>query len=530
MTNRNGHRPLRTRLAGAAGPWHAAAMERSREMPAPGRFEGGDTSRTRWTHEETLALLSILKQMNVGGAMDARNQRNTPFFLRVMELLRQRGIACWTLTQVRVRWKNLKARYLMARRARERGGGGGGGIGGAGGGVRDRGKGAFAYFKEINEIIGGRPCVAVTREGHRAGVAGDRHVEPGDRRCYEFREEDHVEPNFKQEAMESKSHSPPYFAEVEVSGFTDHMDMAQGVKEEVEDDVESYSPQCNFEGDTAGTACIVPRSWTSNVDVTGESAAPSTSLGGAVPPRPCSGGGGGSSSDGSGAGDLPAQQRAYLGAQERMLLRLQRSSQEASFAFQRELQADEMRLLEPHLQAAAGVAASFLGVMERLSSLLEATVRDLPFASSAAMTAAAGDDRAPSSPTPQTPGQAPPTSNQSRGEQAAPPRSPPHHRRHHHRRHHLHHLHHQGLLADADVDGPVPSLGPHGRAANGDRSHGDETETETPTAASPVAGTAAASSAARRDARTPLLATSSPPRRLGYGGHKLPARFRTAEK
>ncbi|XP_078463791.1 uncharacterized protein LOC144728313 isoform X3 [Lampetra planeri] len=502
-------------------------MERSREMPAPGRFEGGDTSRTRWTHEETLALLSILKQMNVGGAMDARNQRNTPFFLRVMELLRQRGIACWTLTQVRVRWKNLKARYLMARRARERGGGGGGGIGG--GGARDRGKGAFAYFKEINEIIGGRPCMAITREGDGAGVAGDRHVETDERRCYEFREEDHVEPNFKQEAMESKSCSPPYFAEVEVSGFTDHMDMAQGVKEEVEGDVESYSPQCNFEGDTAasdfylpGTACIVPRGWTSNVDVTGESAAPSTSLGGATPaPRPCSGGDG-SSSDGSGAGDLPARQRAYLGAQERMLLRLQRSSQEASFAFQRELQADEMRLLEPHLQAAAGVAASFLGVMERLSSLLEATVRDLPFVNYAGTAAAAaGNDRTPSSPspTPQTPGQAPPTSNQSRGEQTAPPRSSPHHRRHRHR--------HQGLLADADVDGPVPSLGPHGRAANGARSHGDETATETPMAASPVAGTAAA---ARRDARTPLLATSSPPRRLGYGGHKLPARFRTAEK
>lgn len=99
-----------------------------------------------WSGEETVFLLKTLQEQNIMAKLDGRKVRNVEIFSDVYTALKEAGFDR-SVDQIKSRWKALKASYSNAKRQNSKSG---------------SSPANFAYQKEMEDILGGRPLSDVS--------------------------------------------------------------------------------------------------------------------------------------------------------------------------------------------------------------------------------------------------------------------------------------------------------------------------------------------------------------------------------
>ncbi|XP_072314095.1 uncharacterized protein [Eucyclogobius newberryi] len=104
-----------------------------------------------WKEDETVLMLTLLKELNILKYMDGRKTRNGDLFKKVAEQLRDGGFTR-TTEQIRIRWKHLKKTYFLAQKNKTTSG---------------RGRVVCPFGDALEELLGPRPLSQVD---HHHGV------------------------------------------------------------------------------------------------------------------------------------------------------------------------------------------------------------------------------------------------------------------------------------------------------------------------------------------------------------------------
>ncbi|KAL2083739.1 hypothetical protein ACEWY4_021512 [Coilia grayii] len=124
-----------------------------------------EEKRNNWSRAETLLFLTAIWEADVISALDGKRQRNADVFKKLSAVLSQRGMdKNWEA--LRNKWKTMKARYLADKRASMKSG--------------TKGKINYAFWEEMDVILGSRPVVTAT---HEATNPKAYKIEP----CYFYR-------------------------------------------------------------------------------------------------------------------------------------------------------------------------------------------------------------------------------------------------------------------------------------------------------------------------------------------------------
>ncbi|TNN80401.1 hypothetical protein EYF80_009425 [Liparis tanakae] len=107
-----------------------------------------------WTEEQTECMLNILKELNILKFMDGRKTRNGGLFQKAALKMVKAGFPR-TAEQIRIRWKNVKKAFFLAKRDN---------------GASGRGHATCPCYDVLDDLLGSRSVSLVKHSGVDSGV------------------------------------------------------------------------------------------------------------------------------------------------------------------------------------------------------------------------------------------------------------------------------------------------------------------------------------------------------------------------